>query len=326
MKPIQRILVASDFSGPANTAYVYAQETAKLFNGTVDALHIVPTLRYFQESLRPMVLPLDMEKNFYPKVKEQALGKLAEELSTQIQDPYRGKAFVQIERKIAQAIADFAKDKKYDLLVIGNIGSHDSQTHRGGIAERLVRKSRVPVFAVPNDRKVHRINNILVPLDFTTLSMRSIPFAVYLAKTLKSEITFMNVVELYESRASVDLNANEEENTFNNLVEMANKELPGILEKEDVNIAIRLGSVVMKGEIHLNANNETYIIPLNGVVRKGINAYSEIMDYAEESADAIVMTTHGSEGLAHFLLGSTTEKIVYNTDLPIITIRPEKIS
>ena len=324
MKPIKKILVASDFSGPSNTAYIYAQETARLFDATIDAIHIVPTLRYFQESLRPMVLPLDMEKNFYPQVKEQAIEKLKKELEENIDSNYRGKAIVQIERKIAMSIADYAKKHQYDMIVIGNIGAHGSETHRGNVSERIVRKSRVPVFAVPNDTHINRINNIMVPLDFTVLSMKAIPFAVYLAKTLKAEITFMNVIELYESRATVDLNKNEEENTFNNLVELANKNLPAFLKDDDVNIVIKTGALVMQGEIHLEANGQTHIIPLKGAVRKGVNAYSEIMDYADEHADAVVMTTHGSEGIAHFLLGSTTEKVVLNTDLPVITIRPEE--
>lgn len=323
MRPLKKILVASDFSGPSNTAYIYAQEAAKLFDGVVDALHVVPTMRYFQESLRPMVMPLDMEKNVYPQIKGVALQQLENELQNQVEEKFRGKGFVIIERKTALSIADFAKKHEYDLLVIGNIGSHGSETHRGAIAERIVRKSTVPVFAVPNNPKVHQIKNIVVPLDLTPISMRSIPLAVYLAKTLNGNITFLNVIELYESRAKIDLNADEEVNTFNNLIEMANKHLVQI--DDSINISIRPSSKVLEADIHLEVHGETHQIPLYGAVRKGINAYLEIMDYATENADMLVMTTHGSDGITHFLLGSTTEKVVYNVDLPIITIKPEKI-
>lgn len=322
MKPIRKILVASDFSGPSNTAYLYAQEAAKVFSATVDSLHVVPTLRYFQESLKPMVLPLDMEKNLYPQIKNNAKKQLDEELLTHIQEKNRGTSFVIIERKIALAVANFAENNGYDLIVIGNIGSHESDTHRGSIAERIVRKSSVPVFAVPNNREVKRIKNIVVPLELTPLSMRAIPLAVYLAKTLNADITFLNIIELYESRATVDMNADEAENTFRNLIQMANDELEKL--EDGIKISILQSSVVMDGEIHLHTNDETHQIQLHGVVKKGINAYNQIVEYANDEADMLVMTTHGSEGLTHFLLGSTTEKVVYNMDLPIITIRPKR--
>jgi nucleotide-binding universal stress UspA family protein len=322
MKPIRKILVASDFSGPSNTAYLYAQEAAKVFTATVDSLHVVPTLKYFQESLKPMVLPLDMEKNLYPQIKNTAKIQLDEELAANIDEKHRGTSFVIIERKIAQSIADFAEKNGYDLVVIGNIGSHGSKTHRGSIAERIVRKSTVPVFAVPNIKEVQRINHILVPLELTPLSMRAIPLAVYLAKTLKADVTFLNIIELYESRATADLVSDEAENTFRNLIQMANDELEKL--SDGVSITILQSSVVMEGEIHLHANNETHQIPLHGVVKKGINAYNQIVEYANDEADMLVMTTHGSEGITHFLLGSTTEKVVYNMDMPIITIRPKQ--
>lgn len=322
MKPIRKILVATDFSGPSNTAYLYAQEAAKVFTATVDNLHIVPTMRYFQESLRPLSLPFDMEKNVYPQIKTNAKNQLTEELTAHIDEKHRGMSYVLIERKIAQAVADFAEKNGYDLVVIGNIGSHASKTRRGSIAERIVRKSSIPVFAVPNIKEFQRINNIVVPLDLTSLSMRAIPFAVYLAKTLKAHITFLNVIELYESRATVDLNSDEAENTFRNLIQMANDELEKI--EDGVKITILQSSVVMEGEIHFHTNGSTHQIPLHGVVKKGINAYNQIVEYATDEADMLVMTTHGSEGLSHFLLGSTTEKVVYNMDLPIITIRPKK--
>ncbi|WP_251343480.1 universal stress protein [Haloplanus halophilus] len=53
--------------------------------------------------------------------------------------------------------------------------------------------------------------------------------------------------------------------------------------------------------------------------------YSTIVDYAAASdADLIVMPTHGRRGLGRFLLGSTTERVVRRSDVPILTIRPDE--
>ncbi len=42
---------------------------------------------------------------------------------------------------------------------------------------------------------------------------------------------------------------------------------------------------------------------------------------AELESDVIVMGTHGRTGLAHFFLGSVTEKILRGASVPVVTVR-----
>ena len=67
-------------------------------------------------------------------------------------------------------------------------------------------------------------------------------------------------------------------------------------------------------------NHASYIVP-------GI-AYDEIIKKAQEvKADLIVLGTHGRTGLDHVLFGSTAEKVVRKSPIPVMTIRisePEK--
>jgi len=50
--------------------------------------------------------------------------------------------------------------------------------------------------------------------------------------------------------------------------------------------------------------------------------YDEIIKRAEEiSADLIVLGTHGRTGLDHVLFGSTAEKVVRKSSVPVMTIR-----
>jgi nucleotide-binding universal stress UspA family protein len=68
--------------------------------------------------------------------------------------------------------------------------------------------------------------------------------------------------------------------------------------------------------VHLREydNYESFIVP-------GI-PYDEIIKKAEEvSADLIVMGTHGRSGLDHVLFGSTAEKVVRKSTVPVMTIR-----
>jgi len=52
--------------------------------------------------------------------------------------------------------------------------------------------------------------------------------------------------------------------------------------------------------------------------------YRTIVDYAETyGIDLVVMPTHGRQGLARFLLGSTTERVVRQSEVPVLTLRPD---
>jgi nucleotide-binding universal stress UspA family protein len=66
--------------------------------------------------------------------------------------------------------------------------------------------------------------------------------------------------------------------------------------------------------VHDYAKVETFVVP-------GI-PYDEIIKKAEEiNADLIVVGTHGRTGLDHVLFGSTAEKVVRKSTIPVMTIR-----
>jgi nucleotide-binding universal stress UspA family protein len=59
----------------------------------------------------------------------------------------------------------------------------------------------------------------------------------------------------------------------------------------------------------------------DSIVAPGI-PYDEIIRRAEaENAELIVMGTHGRTGLDHVLFGSTAEKVVRKSPVPVMTIR-----
>jgi nucleotide-binding universal stress UspA family protein len=57
------------------------------------------------------------------------------------------------------------------------------------------------------------------------------------------------------------------------------------------------------------------------VMRTGNPFYEIVMAAREESADLIVIGTHGRGMIAHVLLGSVAEKIVRKAPCPVLTVR-----
>lgn len=61
--------------------------------------------------------------------------------------------------------------------------------------------------------------------------------------------------------------------------------------------------------------------PVQRIVLSGRPA-DEIVSYAAEiSAEMIVMATHGHSGLAHIIIGSTTENVLRHAKCPVLSIR-----
>ncbi len=52
------------------------------------------------------------------------------------------------------------------------------------------------------------------------------------------------------------------------------------------------------------------------------NPFQEIIQQAEKlNADLIIMGTHGRTGIEHVLVGSTAERVVRNSNIPVLTVR-----
>lgn len=61
--------------------------------------------------------------------------------------------------------------------------------------------------------------------------------------------------------------------------------------------------------------------PVTGEVREG-TPHEEILRYAADNdADLIVMGTHGRRGLDRLLLGSTTDRVIRLSTVPVLAVR-----
>ena len=75
------------------------------------------------------------------------------------------------------------------------------------------------------------------------------------------------------------------------------------------------------GRLRAEGDHAARGIPFDPVVRHG-HQIDCVISAAAESADLIVMGTHGAGGFRHLMLGSVTEKVVRRARCPVLTVPP----
>ncbi len=145
MIPITNILVPTDFSEPAGAAVLYAKTLALEFDSRLHLLHVVP---------EPYAYPWGTElstfslANILAESETGALERLrafAKELGL---PPSRVVVHASVGRPVDQ-ILDYVGDHQVDLVVMGTHGrGMVGHLLIGSVAERIVRRSPVPVLTV----------------------------------------------------------------------------------------------------------------------------------------------------------------------------------
>ncbi|MEX0905738.1 MAG: universal stress protein [Balneolaceae bacterium] len=324
MVKFNKILVPTDFSEEAEKAYSVAQKIADIFGGTIDFINVIPTLKYVNESVKRLGVPLDMNKDVYPKIIDESEHQLKKAMDSYLKDENHGKHFIKIERRPYETIVEHAAKNGYDLIVMGARGIDESRLFRGSTTERVIRKSKIPVFSVDARLETENIQNILMPTDTSELSFVAFPMAASLADALNADLTLYHVIELYGS-VSEEIPTTPGKGEVTSIYEAIIERLNGYLSKQGLDhIHIQRTGVTYEDEVVITDGDKSRTVPLYTKIEKAVSAHYEIENYASEHADLVVMATHGHSGFAHLILGSTAEKVAQYVKKPVITIRPEQ--
>lgn len=143
-----------------------------------------------------------------------------------------------------------------------------------------------------------KVDKILVPTDFSENSKNAIKYAVAYAQKFNAELIFIYVIEpvIYPSDFGLG-------------------QVP--INRMDLEIHTKAEEELKK----LMENSIPKNVKGNYVVKTG-KPFVEIIKLAQESkCDLIIMSTHGHSGIEHILFGSTAEKVVRKSPIPVLTIR-----
>ena len=143
------------------------------------------------------------------------------------------------------------------------------------------------------------IRTILVPTDGSDYSGYAADYAGRLAQALEARIVLVSVVSVTTG------------------IYDAYSEIPAAVQVEEV----------LREQVHRALDKEAARLRERGLEVRSLlrvgDVLREILDAVEEeSADLVVIGTHGRKGLSRFLLGSTTEKLVRTAPCPVLTVRP----
>lgn len=139
----------------------------------------------------------------------------------------------------------------------------------------------------------NRPETIMVPLDMSELATRALDTAAMLAVAFKSRLTVFSAVD------TLDLDA---------LREYASSEHMSLDEAADAYLTRAVASV--PPEIHTEVHHR-----ISG------HAAEAILDFArQEDVSMIVMASHGRSGVRRWSLGSTSEKVLRSSPVPVLVV------
>lgn len=148
--------------------------------------------------------------------------------------------------------------------------------------------------AIEMTAPIIHLKNILVPLDLSAMSLKSLDYAVPFAQQFGAKLTLVHVVQPAAYTPELPVPAP---------------------------LAAEHAAAVERQLEHIRANRIPPEVSVETTVRHNF-VFDGILEAARETcADLIITTTHGNTGLKHLLMGSTAESIVRKAPCPVLVVR-----
>ncbi|WP_372913149.1 universal stress protein [Salinigranum sp.] len=288
------VVIAVDGSDEATRAARYGLGVARLFDARVDAVHVVA-----RRALR-LASTAD-EADRLRSRGEAVLGDaqtLASEHGLSIGTELR-------EGRPAAEVAAAAVERDADLLVVGRQGVTGlGRRLLGGVTERLLHRTDVPVLVVPGEypADVTECDRLLVPTDGSENAAAAAPHGAALAGGVGAALRVLNVVDLQAAGGVFAAGGLEE--AFVERLEAQGREAVDRLADD-----LRTSDPDLRVETAVVTTTE-----FDGVAH-GVREHVR-----EEGVDLVVMGSHGRSNLRRQLLGSVASTVLRTVDVPVLVV------
>lgn len=226
-----------------------------------------------------------------------------------------------VEDLPAQAILERARARAVDLIVLCSHGrSGITRWALGSVAQKISRYSTIPVLIlrsgqaltlpVPGSRRVR----VLVGLDGSPLAESVLLPAARLSAALSAPLPGeLHLVRVLPFSADFEYG---QEDTYAKVKRRAKQDAQIYLQKASEKLAQQIDI-----ETHLSIATSLDIAEtLLSIAETG---EGEGLLRITNSCDMLALSTHGRSGLARWMLGSITERVLDTTHLPLLVVRPQ---
>jgi nucleotide-binding universal stress UspA family protein len=299
MIDMKNILYTTDFSRCAEQAFGHAVYFADRYGAKLHMLHAL--VLHDDDPFNPAYHFPD-KATIQNKFKE-----IAKEKSATLRKTHKTENIEVLEiqqRGVfpAQVILEYAEENDIDLVVMGTHGRRGlGHLFLGSVAEEVIRHTTCPVLTLKDQKTpvaVHKINTILVPIDFSPFTQKSLSVAKEMAVELSARLQLLHIVEELVHPAIYLSGRSSIFEIMPDIKSKSESALHDILDKT-------------RGE---KPDADLHVV-------EG-RATRDIVQFAEEhQSDLIVIASHGLTGIDHLFLGGVSEKVVRTSTIPVLTIK-----
>ncbi|MCA9521379.1 MAG: universal stress protein [Myxococcales bacterium] len=309
---LKKIVVGYDFSEPSTQAVRVAVDFAKRFGATLSVVtaipgHLTSELRIALEPRGPVYheIPFDYENRLQENVHHEIRKKLAE-IDTEGVDL---RVEVPIELKPTKpfvSLLDLANFVETDLIVVGATGMGRLRKWLvGSTAERLVRKSRFPVYVVKSDQPIE-LRRVLCPVDFSDASRSALEFGATFARAYRANLDILHVMEPVVSP---------QVGALVGLGRLSQAEGATLKAEAETNAEAKFERLV--AEVDLSG------IKWQRQFSEGLAEYVIVDHVTDNSYDLVSMGSLGRGFLRGMLIGNTAEKVLRSLPASLLTVKPD---
>ena len=199
----------------------------------------------------------------------------------------------------SEEILAYADERDIDLIAMGTRGRTGLDRYiAGSVAERVVRLADVPVLTVrttDGSRVEGDYTDVLVPTDGSEPAAAAIEHAIAIAERVGARVHAVAVVDIERFDSVRD---------FTSVAELRDH-LEGEAKQWTETVTARAE----------DAGLDTVVDVREGSPAEALLAYAD-----ERDIDLIAMGTRGRTGLDRYLLGSTTERTIRRSDVPVLVV------
>lgn len=289
--PYRRILLPTDGSDGARAAAQTALHLAERFDAHVHVVHVADLPE----------LPPGIAEDYEGEIVE-ASRQLVAETEARFRDAgvtTSGEALASGD-PVHEVLIDYGTTHDIDCIVMGTAGR--SGLHRlalGSVAERTVRGAPMTVITVrPETSREPGLERILLPTDGSEGASAAVDHGIELARITDAGLSVLHVVSIRAT--GFDEGAG---HVYDALQAVGQQAIEDVRDRADA-------EAVRPVEASLVA----------GRVDRAIVRHAEDRDI-----DAIVMGTHGRSGPERLWLGSVTERVMRQSPVPVITVKPTAV-